>query len=209
MNIAAELISPTELKFLLLESSWENTTHFFDQAEVKVDLAVFFINGICAFYNASTKPEPHITHPSLNFCKERLTVANFKAESKVTGETEPYEVLLSNDSFTLRKEFENAYTLIFRDIYNNLIFARWIITVLSPTDIQHFLKAVKKTGRYYTDNFSEFEKYSSLAEFTRHLLENWWIEKVKGFEKEAGHNDKESADYNNSAEERYKPITFY
>lgn len=209
MNIAAQLISQTELKFFFGESSWEKTTLPFNLEKIKVELAVFFIDGICAFHNASTKPEPHTTHPSLNFCRERLTVANFKIELKVTGESEPYEVLLSNDWFTLRKEFTNAYTIIFRDIYNNRLFADWLVKTLPIAEIQLLLKGLQEDGRYYAETLSEFKEYHDLEEFTRHLFEVWWAKKVQGFEEKLKKGIVKCEDGNNSNDERYKPITFY
>ena len=93
MKIAAQLLSTTEIKFFIEESGWSKTTVPFNQEQVKVELAAFFIDGKAAFHDASPKPEPWTSHPSLMFCREKLTVAKFKRELKVTGETEPYEVL--------------------------------------------------------------------------------------------------------------------
>ena len=205
MKIAAQLLSTTEIKFFIEESGWSKTTVPFNREQVKVELAAFFIDGIAAFHDASPKPEPWTNHPSLMFCREKLTVAKFKRELKVTGETEPYEVLLTNDSFTLRKEFADAYSITFPHIYDNRVFTPWLKKFLPKSEFGIIMQQLNETGRYHSQNLPEFMKYPNIDKFIARKLELWWIELVKSYD---GIEKGDSAKHD-VTDNRYKPISFY
>lgn len=209
MKIAAQLISQTELKFLITESNWENTTAPFSEEQVNVELAACFLTGKFLFHTLDAKPGPRENHP-LIFCNENLTVTKFKNELEAISGIELFEVLLSNDWFTLRKEFTDAFTIVFRDVYNNKVFIGWLKKVLSMPQIKLLMQGLQESGRYHTEDFADFKQYNHIDEFARHLLEAWWVEKIKGFEEEElrkGTLKQEDVDSPNPS--RYEPISFY
>ena len=209
MKLAAQLISKTELKFFITESNWENTTLPFNEEQVNVDLAACFIGNKVQLHNSATKPGPR-TDDLLMFCREKLTIAKFKAELEVIKEIELFEVLLSNDWFTLRKEFTDAYTIVFRDIYNNKVFVAWLKKTLSMPQINLLIQGLKECGRYFTEDFSEFKEYNHIDDFARHLLKAWWVEKVKGFEEEELKKGRlKQEDVDSPDPSNYEPISFY
>ena len=209
MKIAAQLISAAELKFLITESNWENTTLPFNEEQINVELAACFLGDKFLFHRLDAKSGPQTNNP-LMFCHEKLTVAKFKSELEMISGIELFEVLLSNDWVTLRKEFTDAYTIAFRDIYNNKVFIGWLKKVLSMPQIKLLMQGLKETGRYHSEDFPEFKQYNHIDEFARHLLEAWWVEKVKGFEEEELRNGTlKQDDVNSPDSSRYKPISFY
>ena len=139
-----------------------------------------------------------------------MTLSKFKDELEKIREAELFEVLLSNEWFVLRKEFADAYTIAFRDIYNNRMFFDWLRKTLSIPQAQLLIQGLKEKGRYFTENFAEFKEHKHIDEFASHLLRGWWVEKVKGFEEEElkkGTLKQEDVDSRNPS--RYEPISFY
>ena len=209
MKIAVQLISKTELKFLIAESSWENTTTPLNEEQINVELAACFIGSKVLLHYAATKPCPN-TADLLMFCRDKQTLTKFKSQLESIKEIELFEVLLSNDWFTLRKEFTDTYTICFREIYNNEVFVAWLKKSLSMPQINLLIQGLKESGRYFTEDFSEFKGYNHIDEFAKHLLKAWWVEKVKGFEEEGlkkGTLKQEEVDSPDPS--KYEPISFY
>ena len=209
MKLAAQLISKTDLKFLIAESSWENTTLPFSEELINVDLAACFIGNKVLLHNSATKPSPN-TAELLMFCREKQTLSKFKSELESIKGIELFEVLLSNDWFTLRKEFTDAYTICFREIYNNEVFVAWLKNALSVPQINLLIQGLKESGRYFTEDFSQFKEYNHIDDFTRYLLKAWWVEKVKGFEEEELKKGRlKQEDIDSPDPSNYEPISFY
>jgi hypothetical protein len=80
MKIAAELRG-TELTVFIERSNWKTTTQPFNKEIVKVGLVAYIIEGQPIFHDAVSRSEPD-THPSLKFCREELTLTDFKKELK-------------------------------------------------------------------------------------------------------------------------------
>lgn len=178
MNIAAELIE-NEITVFIEGLSWKKITLPFNNEQVKVELAVAFIKGICYFHDAASNPGPATTHDSLLFCRDPLTVGKFKREFKGTGKTEPYEVRLRNKHFALRKEFIGGYTLSFPDYQSNQVFANWLIKALPALDAASALKRLKAGKRYYSKEFEEFREFGTISKFIGHRFALWHDKAVK------------------------------
>lgn len=170
MNIVAQL-SGTDLKIFIEGSGWKKTTLPFNREFVKVELVVIFIENISAFHDSCSKPTPTTSHPSLMFCRENLTVTKFKQELKKIGQSEPYEVLLSNSRFTLRKEYTNAYTITFFGYQNNHVFAGWVVKAVPVLDAGLLLQRLREGKRYCTREFAEFREFTDLKRFTEHRFQ--------------------------------------
>jgi hypothetical protein len=169
MNIAAQL-SGTDLNIFIEDSGWKKATLPFNRQLVKVELAVFYIDGNSVYHDVASKPDAPTTPPSLMFCRESLTVIKFKQELKKIGQSEPYEVLLSNNHFTLRKEYTNAYTLNFLGYENNPVFADWVVNAVPVLDAGLLSQRLREGKRYCTREFAEFREFTDLKAFKEHDL---------------------------------------
>jgi hypothetical protein len=179
MKIAAERIG-TELKVFIEGSSWKKTTQPFNKEIVKLGFVVYYIEGQPIFHDAVSKSDPD-THPSLMFCLEELTVADFKKKLGKAGYGEPYEVRLGNDEFDLTKVFPCAYALTFHNYTDNAAFFGWLGSLSCPEAVL-LLKRLMTQGRYFSAGYSESKDFNSFQGFVSHRFEIWHEEAVKEFE---------------------------
>ena len=135
MKIAAEL-GGSDLKVFIEGSNWKKTTQPFNKEVVKVGLVAYIIDGEPINHDAISRSELD-THPSLMFCRDELTLADFKKELKKAGYGEPGEIRLGNSRFALKKQLTDAYTLTFYNYCNNEAFNEWLASL--PTHEAGFL----------------------------------------------------------------------
>lgn len=179
MKIAAERIG-TELKVFIEGSSWKKATQPFNKEIVKLGLVVYHIKGEPIFHDTVSKSDPD-THPSLIFCREELTVADFKRKLGKAGYGEPYEVRLGNDEFDLKKVFPCAYALTFHNYTDNAAFLGWLGSLSCP-EADLLLKTLMTQDRYLSAGFPQCREVCTIKEFMDHRLEIWQEEAVKEFE---------------------------
>jgi hypothetical protein len=117
MKIAAERIG-TELKVFIEGLNWNKILQPFIMEVVEITLVAYIIDGEPIFHDAISSPEPD-THPSLMFCREEQSLADFNKKLKKAGYGEPHEIRIGNSRFSLRKEFTDAYILSCYNFCNN------------------------------------------------------------------------------------------
>lgn len=180
MNIAAQL-NGYDLIIFSEGVTWKKTTLAFNQEKVKADLVVFISNGKHVFYDANSKSESDVTMP-LAFCKETISVGEFKRKLKKGGFGEPYEVRLASDRFEIRKEFPDAFTIVFKQYDENLLLAAWLLKSFPVLETAKMLQRLKSGRRYYTKDFAEYGEFENIEKFIGHRFEIWHKATVKEFE---------------------------
>jgi len=180
MNIAAEL-SGTELTIFIEGSNWKKTTQPLNKEMVTVGLIVYIIERERIFHDAVSREEAS-THPSLTFCCEELTLTDLKKKLKKSGFSEPYEIRLSNNKFSLHQNWLDCYTLTFYNYCNNEAFNSWLAS-LPTLEAEFLLQRIKDTGRYFSRESSEFREFSTINQFITHRFDLWHEDTVKQFEK--------------------------
>jgi hypothetical protein len=180
MRIAAQK-TKNDLSVFIEGTTWKKATTPLDSQIVSIDLVVYIIGAKRIFHDAWSRPEVD-TDPSLLFCREELTLANFNKKVKKAGYGEPpYEIRLSSPMFDMKKEFVGAYFIHFTDYKNNPAFTEWLSSFPAP-EADLLLQRVKNTKRYYSRDCTEFKEYDSLQQYIRDRFELWYDATVKDYE---------------------------
>ena len=180
MKIAAQL-NGSILKIFVEDTTWKKILQPFNKEQIKVERLVYVVRNKHIFHDAISKSKPD-THPTLMFCRKKLTVWMLKQQIKRAGYGEPYEMRLAwpNKLNTLDKVFPGAYTLTFRDYKVNTTFATWLESI-ETLEASFLLQRLQVSGRYHSRD-SKFRAYDTIDEFIWQSSEQWQREKVKEFE---------------------------